>query len=293
MSPSELEFYDRLVAACPEYLVFSQVAMGGLIDPPRRLWGTWRSRARWRYQAKIVDFVVYDRLAAKVWCLVELDDPSHDHKKAEDAHRDAMTREAGYVTLRWDVREMPSVEAIRESIETLKVNRPSGVLEMADVPAAVQNLAGSAGRRAVNRAFSFVLKAALVKLVLPIAFILCLLAALPSAVQWAMNTMVSSVGRNASVPAQQHRPTVTTTTPSASVQAPSTATQVSVTPAVYQWWSAHRHTLRRTGHCANYGPWADELVVEKYSDEQMLDSLNRLLADARANACVDPLARRR
>jgi hypothetical protein len=116
LSGSERNFLDLLGEAVPEYRIFSQVCMGALIDPPGYFHGMQRVRARSAYASKIVDYVVYDTSANKVVCLVELDDYSHDNKKEEDAARDAMVAEAGYVTVRADGRWLPSQGALRKSV---------------------------------------------------------------------------------------------------------------------------------------------------------------------------------
>lgn len=113
---SELLFFAQLREAVPEYLVFPQVSMGALIDPPPTLKGASRARARWGYQSKIVDYVIWDTAQSCIVCLVELDDRSHDYKKDKDAERDAMTYEAGLATIRPDVRDLPTIRALRKMI---------------------------------------------------------------------------------------------------------------------------------------------------------------------------------
>lgn len=121
LTESERPFFSELQKALPEYGVFPQVCMGALIDPPRHLRGEWRKRARYAYQSKIVDFVVWDAALSKVVCLVELDDPTHDKRKEEDAQRDAITAEAGYPTARFDVRKLPDQATLRQQVLSAKV----------------------------------------------------------------------------------------------------------------------------------------------------------------------------
>ena len=123
LSGSERNFLDVLGEAVPEYRIFSQVCMGALIDPPGYYHGIQRVQARKAYASKIVDYVVYDTAANKVVCLVELDDYSHDNKKEEDAARDAMAAEAGYVTVRADGRWLPSQAALRKSVLEARAGR--------------------------------------------------------------------------------------------------------------------------------------------------------------------------
>ena len=46
--------------------------------------------------------------------IIELDDPSHIGKEQEDAERDAMLNEAGYIVLRFT--EIPSIRQLRKHI---------------------------------------------------------------------------------------------------------------------------------------------------------------------------------
>lgn len=108
LTEAETAFWGRLRRAVPDFIVLPQVAMGALVDPAPRLTGEYREKARRRFQSKIVDFAVYDPATGQVVCLVELDDPSHEGRLSHDVERDALTLEAGYVTLRWDVRERVS-----------------------------------------------------------------------------------------------------------------------------------------------------------------------------------------
>lgn len=124
MTRSERDFFQKLKAALPEYEIFPQVCMGALIQPPARLYGAWRRRARYAYQAKIVDFTVWDAADNRVICLVELDDPSHDRKKDQDDYRDSLTGEAGYATVRVDVRHPLSCDQLRERVLTAPAPDP-------------------------------------------------------------------------------------------------------------------------------------------------------------------------
>lgn len=119
LTPSELLFFKDLVAALPEHHIAPQVAMNGLLDPVGNFWGkAAQLRARRRFSQKVVDFVVVDKDTGQVVVIIELDDPTHDSRAAQykDAARDAMLQGAGYRTLRWDVRDKPSLEEIKERV---------------------------------------------------------------------------------------------------------------------------------------------------------------------------------
>ena len=59
------------------------------------------------------DFVIIDE-DRQVLALVELDDATHDRRR--DAERDAITALAGYTTLRYESRDKPDVETLREDL---------------------------------------------------------------------------------------------------------------------------------------------------------------------------------
>lgn len=119
LTGNEREFLGRLERALPEMRVHAQVAMGALLQPAarqgrskaetRRHW-----QARGRFSQKICDFVLEDRRTGEVFAIVELDDRTHD--PAKDKLRDAMLRQAGYRTIRWNSRAKPERERIRAEV---------------------------------------------------------------------------------------------------------------------------------------------------------------------------------
>lgn len=98
MSQRERAALGLLEAALPGCRIYAQVAMGALLQPQAGLTDRERFRMRGRFSQKIIDFVVEDRATGEIVALVELDDRSHS--RARDQRRDAMTRAAGYRTLR-------------------------------------------------------------------------------------------------------------------------------------------------------------------------------------------------
>lgn len=116
LTPNEREFYRRLLAALPQHVVLTQVAMGALMQPTAdKAERAFRS-TRGLFSQKIVDFVVLnDKL--EVVTLIELDDRTHN--KLKDAQRDRLTGEAGYVTLRYESKAKPSVEQLRTDVLAL------------------------------------------------------------------------------------------------------------------------------------------------------------------------------
>lgn len=112
LTPNEAEFFRRLQRALPAYSVFPQVSFAALITDDSRL----SDRARWalraRFDRKIADFVICDRRTLEVVALVELDDRTHVAR--EDRQRDALTRAAGYQTLRFQSKNKPNDAEIAE-----------------------------------------------------------------------------------------------------------------------------------------------------------------------------------
>lgn len=104
LTDNEQEFFQRLkeAARAARLEVYPQVAMGALMVAKGK-------QSRFAFAQKIVDFVLVDD-KGKVLALIELDDRMHDRKR--DRARDAMTKEAGYKTLRYESRSRPSVDGL-------------------------------------------------------------------------------------------------------------------------------------------------------------------------------------
>lgn len=111
LTPNEKEFFARLDEAVPEYLIQSQVAMGALMNGRHAEGKDFATRST--FDRKIVDFVLLDQ-NLDVVLIIELDDRTH--KADKDAARDAMTRQAGYTTLRFESRSKPAVPELRARI---------------------------------------------------------------------------------------------------------------------------------------------------------------------------------
>jgi very-short-patch-repair endonuclease len=114
MTPREREMILLIEAAVPHCRVHAQVSMGALIETQKGLAQKERITARNRFDRKIIDFVLEEKGSGDVLALVELDDRSHNVKK--DGHRDALTRAAGYKTIRIRPGRNLNPAAIREAI---------------------------------------------------------------------------------------------------------------------------------------------------------------------------------
>ncbi len=116
MTDNELEFFARLEAALPDFKVFSQVAMSGVLDvtlPPNHP-AYWRARSA--FDRKRIDYVVCTRSGKRLIAVVELDDRSHDSKHRQDAERDAMLAGAGIRTVRFPSHPRPGPKEIRAAV---------------------------------------------------------------------------------------------------------------------------------------------------------------------------------
>jgi len=101
--------YFALTAALPECTVLAQVSFQALLDTPDL-------SSRNRFNRKTADFVVCSKQLTPV-AVIELDDASHNKKKAQDADRDAMLKNVGYQTLRY--KRIPTTEQIKADIENV------------------------------------------------------------------------------------------------------------------------------------------------------------------------------
>jgi MYXO-CTERM domain-containing protein len=105
LTANETEFLYRLRRALPGHHVFPQVSFAAFITDDGKL----STKARWsvraKFDRKIADFVICDRNLT-VLALVELDDRTH--VASADRQRDALTRAAGYQTLRFQSKQKPS-----------------------------------------------------------------------------------------------------------------------------------------------------------------------------------------
>ncbi|WP_262267529.1 MULTISPECIES: DUF2726 domain-containing protein [Microvirga] len=112
MTDNEREFYQRLLAACPDCQVWPQVPILALVRPDAKE----GSRAFWMAFKKIsntrVDWVVVRDL--EVVAVVELDDRSHDARR--DAQRDKVLKSCGYRVVRFSSSRRPDPRQIQAAV---------------------------------------------------------------------------------------------------------------------------------------------------------------------------------
>lgn len=109
LSAFEEQMYFVLVAALPECIILAQVSFSALVNADQRM-------DRNYFDRKFCDYLVCSKKLTPI-TIIELDDRSHDRKKAQDADRDAMMKRAGYHTIRYN--SIPSMEEIQVDIENV------------------------------------------------------------------------------------------------------------------------------------------------------------------------------
>jgi hypothetical protein len=106
LTPNEAEFFYRLTRALPTYRIFPQVSFAAFLTDDGKLGNNARWSLRARFDRKIADFVVCEPRTLKIVALIELDDRTHS--ASADRKRDALTKAAGYQTLRFQSKQKPS-----------------------------------------------------------------------------------------------------------------------------------------------------------------------------------------
>ena len=139
LTDREQAMYNRLATTLPELVVMPQVAMSALLTAKSRT-------TRNTFDRKVIDFVICDK-AFQVLAVIELDDRSHDARRAHDETRDAMLVGAGYKVIRYtnvpDVAEVardlkPSPVRPTQQIEPSLEPRESASTRAAMTPRSVQ-----------------------------------------------------------------------------------------------------------------------------------------------------------
>ena len=118
MTKHEIAMAGKLMRATRRigsFHVCPQVSMGAFLEVKKHIQGKDRLSARNRYDRKVCDFAIIDA-SARVLCVIELDDWSHDNKQDKDQKRDAMLHAAGVPTIRFRNASRLSEQEIIERI---------------------------------------------------------------------------------------------------------------------------------------------------------------------------------
>ena len=114
LTPNELHFFRLLLRAMPQHHIFTQVSLSALIALDPQLSKKKQFAIRRRYGWKYADFVICYPDTLGVLAIVELDDVTHT--ASDDRKRDAITRAAGYQTLRYQSKQKPSVSELADTL---------------------------------------------------------------------------------------------------------------------------------------------------------------------------------
>jgi NOL1/NOP2/fmu family ribosome biogenesis protein len=114
LTQPEQVLYHRLVRALPEHIVLAQVQVSRVLGVKKGFnFHEWNNRInRLSY-----DFVVCAK-DSTVIAAIELDDKSHEaaSRARTDEKKSKATADAGLRLLRWQVRSLPSEQAIRDEL---------------------------------------------------------------------------------------------------------------------------------------------------------------------------------
>jgi hypothetical protein len=114
LSQPEQVLYHRLIRAMPEHIVLAQVQVSRVLGVKKGFrFHEWNNRInRLSY-----DFVVCGK-DSTVIAAIELDDKSHERasRARTDDKKNKATADAGLRLVRWNVRALPSEEAIRAEL---------------------------------------------------------------------------------------------------------------------------------------------------------------------------------
>lgn len=116
LTPRERDFHRLLLSACPDHLVFAQVALSQLIDVKRGVFK--RELVRRRYKQLVADFVLC-RMDYSIVAVIELDDLSHRRPDRQDADRrkSLAVQSAGLRLLRIPAGPVPNITTLRQLLD--------------------------------------------------------------------------------------------------------------------------------------------------------------------------------
>lgn len=109
LTEREQAMYFRLTKTLPEHVVLAQVAFSSLLDTSDR-------PTRNTFDRKVADFVLCDK-AFTVLATIELDDASHNGRRARDAARDALLTKAGIPVMRF--KNVPDADVLLQAVAKL------------------------------------------------------------------------------------------------------------------------------------------------------------------------------
>lgn len=122
LSEPEQVLYYRLLQALPGFVILPQVGLSRFLSVKKgNKHGQWHNRI----SQKSVDFLVCNK-GMQIVAAIELDDATHaraDRKKTDD-HKNQMLKSAGVTLIRWPVKSMPDIAAIRQQLDPFPPTQP-------------------------------------------------------------------------------------------------------------------------------------------------------------------------
>lgn len=119
----EQVLYWRILEAMPGMVVLAQVGMSRVLDIPKNT----PKRMSWfgKISQKSLDFVIC-RKDGSIVVAVELDDRSHEGRERKDSDKEKALRAAGVSLIRWNVKNLPTTEEIKQQVakELVVVRKP-------------------------------------------------------------------------------------------------------------------------------------------------------------------------
>jgi len=132
LTDPEQTLYFRLLEALPDHVVLAQVNLSSFIevqgvkDAKQRT--TWRNRI----DRKSVDYLICAK-DFSILAAIELDDATHDRakRKRQDADKDRALPAAGVKIVRWQVKHLPNVDAIKAQFFDPNATQPVPIMPTA------------------------------------------------------------------------------------------------------------------------------------------------------------------
>lgn len=120
MTQTELQVYDKLLRALPDYMIFAQVQVSRIIESPEEnnlYWFNFINRLSY-------DFVIC-RTDGTPLAAIEIDDDTHEltERQEADIRKNLATLAANIEILRWDIREIPTIRHITHTIQEIDASR--------------------------------------------------------------------------------------------------------------------------------------------------------------------------
>lgn len=114
MTASERQILALLEGAVPHARVHAKVCMSAIVKTAQGLSQRERMSVRGRFSQKMIDFVLEDRATGRIIALVE--HGKRQTSSEERAKRDAITRAAGYLSIRLPDTRRPSAAGVRDVV---------------------------------------------------------------------------------------------------------------------------------------------------------------------------------